>query len=254
MSLHLYFLCAGLQAQDPFFSNPKQIYVHSASINNDFLAKVLLEAERSSGWHSLLPNPCNHYTLWGYNRAGWMSVTVEMECGNRGQSNLRAKHFFDPADHVEVESLDFVNTYCLRSVETCHIVSFILNQRWEDIDKPFGFNIYRTVSSIQESSYSLLYMVFLRFDIARLPNSRSDISMTLKQPVTMPTVPSPLLMNVGPPPATINKHSYQLHLWHGDLKWKEACKTQLDSHQMGPKAPFFTITPVQDLIYSSGPS
>ncbi|KAK0479043.1 hypothetical protein EDD18DRAFT_1114007 [Armillaria luteobubalina] len=120
MSLCLYFLRAGLQARDPFFGNPKQIYVRSALINDDFLAKVLLEAERSSGWHSSLPNPCNHYTLQGYNRAGWMSVTVEMEHGNHGsvytyeaqhwnrwlaraggQSNLRAKHFFDPADHVE---------------------------------------------------------------------------------------------------------------------------------------------------------
>ncbi|KAK0472831.1 hypothetical protein EDD18DRAFT_1118117, partial [Armillaria luteobubalina] len=120
MSLRLYFLRAGLQARDPFFGNPKQIYVRSASINDDFPAKVLLEAERSSGWHSSLPNPRNHYTLRGYNRAGWMSVTVEMERGNRGsvytyearhwnrwlaraggQSNLRAKHFFDPVDHVE---------------------------------------------------------------------------------------------------------------------------------------------------------
>ncbi|KAK0498670.1 hypothetical protein EDD18DRAFT_1351382 [Armillaria luteobubalina] len=116
MSLRLYFLHAGLQAQDPFFGNPKQIYVRSALINDDFPAKVLLEAERryanvfakegvdklSILWHSSLPNPRNHYTLRGYNRAGWMSVTVEMERGNRGQSNLRAKHFFDPADHVEV--------------------------------------------------------------------------------------------------------------------------------------------------------
>ncbi|KAK0502217.1 hypothetical protein EDD18DRAFT_1346797 [Armillaria luteobubalina] len=140
MSLRLYFLRAGLQARDPFFGNPKQIYVRSASINDDFPAKVLLEAERRyanvfakegvdklsifSGWHSSLPNPRNHYTLRGYNRAGWMSVTVEMERGNRGsvytyearhwnrwlaraggQSNLRAKHFFDPADHVEVSDL-----------------------------------------------------------------------------------------------------------------------------------------------------
>ncbi|KAK0489907.1 hypothetical protein EDD18DRAFT_1358871 [Armillaria luteobubalina] len=119
MSLRLYFLHAGLQAQDPFFGNPKKIYIRSASINDDFPAKVLLEAEKryanvfakegvdklSILWHSSLLNPRYHYTLWGYNRAGWMSVMVEMERGTRGQKNLRAKHFFDPADHVEVSDL-----------------------------------------------------------------------------------------------------------------------------------------------------
>ncbi|KAK0505431.1 hypothetical protein EDD18DRAFT_1098795 [Armillaria luteobubalina] len=192
MSLRLYFLRAGLQARDPFFGNPKQIYVRSASINDDFPAKVLLEAERSSGWHSSLPNPRNHYTLRGYNRAGWMSVTVEMERGNRGQSNLRAKHFFNPADHVEC-----LFTSCGEFGLREYVLSAECGDVPYNIDELFGFNIYRTVSSIQESSYSLLYMVF----------SRSDISMTLKQPVTMPAVPSPLLTNVGPPPATINKHS-----------------------------------------------
>ncbi|KAK0501960.1 hypothetical protein EDD18DRAFT_1100459 [Armillaria luteobubalina] len=102
-----------------------------------YLANVLLEAERRygailaqngvenlsifCGWHRSWKNPQYHYTLRGYNAAGWMSFTVEMEAGNRGRefpygqpewndwlarargnpAMLRAKHFFDPADHVE---------------------------------------------------------------------------------------------------------------------------------------------------------
>ncbi|KAK0495612.1 hypothetical protein EDD18DRAFT_1106227 [Armillaria luteobubalina] len=123
-----------------------------------------------------------------------------------GQSNLRAKHFFNPADHVEAS--DLVPVYKLEFGLHEYILSAECeDMQYNDIDELFKFNIYRTVSSIQELSYLLLYMVFHRFDIARLPNSWSDISMTLKQPVTMPTVRSPLLTNVGPLLATINKHS-----------------------------------------------
>ncbi|KAK0498933.1 hypothetical protein EDD18DRAFT_1103387 [Armillaria luteobubalina] len=212
MSLRLYFFRASLQAWDPFFGNPKQIYVRSALINDNFPAKVLLEVER------------RYMNIFAKEGVDKLSILATTELDGCGQSNLRAKHFFDPADHVE----------CLfTSCGEFGLREYVLSVECGDM--PY-------ISSIQESSYSLLYMVFLW----------SDISMTLKQPVTMPAAPSPLLTNVGPLPATINKHS--LHLWHSDLKWKEACKTQLDSHQMGPKAPFFTITPVQDLIYSSSPS
>ncbi|KAK0227921.1 hypothetical protein IW262DRAFT_1292836 [Armillaria fumosa] len=102
-----------------------------------FPGNVLLEAERRygaqlvqngvdklsifCGWHRSRNNPRYHYTLWGYNAAGWMAFTVEMEAGTQGidfaygqlewniwlaraggnLAMLRAKHFFDPADHVE---------------------------------------------------------------------------------------------------------------------------------------------------------
>ncbi|KAK0488097.1 hypothetical protein EDD18DRAFT_1110703 [Armillaria luteobubalina] len=142
MSIRLYFLRAGPQACGPFFGDYNKIYARSASIKDEFPAKVLLEANkryltvltmqgvdklsifctdgRSCGWHSSLKNPHYHYTLHGYNRQNWMAVTLEMEVGNQGtiytyqarhwnqwlaraggQAQLKAKYFFDSAEHVE---------------------------------------------------------------------------------------------------------------------------------------------------------
>ncbi|KAK0468514.1 hypothetical protein IW261DRAFT_1426341 [Armillaria novae-zelandiae] len=124
-----------------FFGNTKQIYPHSPYLVDEFLAKVLLEVGRRyagalahegvdklsifSGWHTSLQNPWYHYTLRGYNRLGWMAVTLEMEAANQGMvftynprdwnrwmlhsGGLRAKHFFHFGDHVEGKSLNFIN-------------------------------------------------------------------------------------------------------------------------------------------------
>ncbi|KAK0506784.1 hypothetical protein EDD18DRAFT_1343220 [Armillaria luteobubalina] len=131
IAIKLYYICVGLQARDAFFSNMKQIYLCSPNLVDEFLAKVLLEAERryakdlahteshSSGWQTLLLNPQYHYTLRGYNRLGWMAVMLEMEVANQGMvytyhagdwncwmvrlGRLRPKHFFQSGDHVELE-------------------------------------------------------------------------------------------------------------------------------------------------------
>ncbi|KAK0493517.1 hypothetical protein EDD18DRAFT_1107903 [Armillaria luteobubalina] len=133
-----YYLRVGLQVRDAFFGNRQQIFTRSASISDPYPGKILLEAEKRfakiltrhgveklslfCGWHSSIQNRNNHYTLRGYNRRGWMSVTLEMELGNRspvytygrrdwrqwgwkaranGQGKLDAKFFFDRGDHVE---------------------------------------------------------------------------------------------------------------------------------------------------------
>ncbi|KAK0492654.1 hypothetical protein EDD18DRAFT_1108664 [Armillaria luteobubalina] len=103
--MRYYFLRRGLQRMDPFFSDTQQIYRRSSSLHDDYPARVLLEAEmryanvlarkgvqkllilvniRSSGWHSSRQNRDMHYTLRGYNREGWMVVTLEMKAGNAG--------------------------------------------------------------------------------------------------------------------------------------------------------------------------
>ncbi|KAK0474035.1 hypothetical protein EDD18DRAFT_1116956, partial [Armillaria luteobubalina] len=95
MSIRYYYLRSGLQRRDPFFGDPQQIYTRSAAKADPFPANVLLEAERRygarlvqngveklsifCGWHRSRKNPRYHYTLRGYNAAGWMSFTVEME-------------------------------------------------------------------------------------------------------------------------------------------------------------------------------
>ncbi|KAK0493274.1 hypothetical protein EDD18DRAFT_1108066 [Armillaria luteobubalina] len=94
-----YYLHVGLQVRDAFFGNRQQIFTQSASISDPYPGKILLEAEKRfakiltrhgveklslfCGWHSSIQNCNNHYTLQGYNRRGWMSVTLEMELGNR---------------------------------------------------------------------------------------------------------------------------------------------------------------------------
>ncbi|KAK0501963.1 hypothetical protein EDD18DRAFT_1100462 [Armillaria luteobubalina] len=73
-----------------------------------------------SGWHRSKQRKTCHYTLRGYNGAGWMAVTLEMDAGGNdgvfpyrqqhwnvwlaqagAQGRLRAKYFFDAGDHVE---------------------------------------------------------------------------------------------------------------------------------------------------------
>ncbi|KAK0490077.1 hypothetical protein EDD18DRAFT_1416590 [Armillaria luteobubalina] len=107
--------------------------------------RVLLEAERRygpvlvqssvdklsvfCGWHSSLSNRHYHYTLRGYDRVGWMVITLEMEAGKRGwvyryghddwqwwmaralaqgQGTLGAKYIFHAGDHVEYSRPDFM--------------------------------------------------------------------------------------------------------------------------------------------------
>ncbi|KAK0478688.1 hypothetical protein EDD18DRAFT_1364523 [Armillaria luteobubalina] len=138
MSIRYYYLRSGLQKRDSFFGDPQQTHIRSASKADPFPANVLLEAERRygarlaqegidklsifCGWHRSRKNPRYHYTLRGYNAAGWMAFMVEMEAANQGRefpygqtqwnnwlvrtggnpARLRAKDFFEPADHVEV--------------------------------------------------------------------------------------------------------------------------------------------------------
>ncbi|KAK0493672.1 hypothetical protein EDD18DRAFT_1108037 [Armillaria luteobubalina] len=63
----------GLQTRDLFFGNQNQINMCSASLGNEYPAKILLEAKRRKMYH---------YTLHGYNGAGWMTITLEMEASN----------------------------------------------------------------------------------------------------------------------------------------------------------------------------
>ncbi|KAK0488089.1 hypothetical protein EDD18DRAFT_1110697 [Armillaria luteobubalina] len=159
MSIRYYYLRSGLQKRDLFFGDPQQTYTRSASKADPYPANVLLEAERRygailaqngvknlsifCGWHQSRKNPQYHYTLQGYNAAGWMSFTVEMEVGNRGRefpygqpewndwlacaggnpAMLRAKHFFDPADHVETGiSWEGLATGVVIAIEAVHAV------------------------------------------------------------------------------------------------------------------------------------
>ncbi|KAK0227729.1 hypothetical protein IW262DRAFT_1292685 [Armillaria fumosa] len=137
MSIRYYYLHSGLQKTDSLFGDPQQTYTRSALKADLFPGNVLLEAERRygaqlmqngvdklsifCGWHRSRNNPRYHYTLRGYNAAGWMAFTVEIEAGTQGidfaygqlewniwlaraggnLAMLRAKHFFDLADHVE---------------------------------------------------------------------------------------------------------------------------------------------------------
>ncbi|KAK0468532.1 hypothetical protein IW261DRAFT_1426359 [Armillaria novae-zelandiae] len=98
MVIKLYYIAVGLQTRDAFFGNMKQIHPRSPNLVDKFLAKVLLEAER---------------------RSGWMAVMLEMEVANQGMvytyhasdwnywmarsGGLRHKHFFQSGDHVELE-------------------------------------------------------------------------------------------------------------------------------------------------------
>ncbi|KAK0207405.1 hypothetical protein IW262DRAFT_1486784 [Armillaria fumosa] len=134
--MQYYFLHRGLQRVDPFFGDTQQMYRRSSSLHDDYPARVLLEAEmryanvlawngvqklsslvniRSSGWHSSRQNRDNHYTLRGYNRQGWMVVTLEMKAGNVGEvfeyrhrahrCSLTPRHIFRVREHVESVSL-----------------------------------------------------------------------------------------------------------------------------------------------------
>ncbi|KAK0479489.1 hypothetical protein IW261DRAFT_1419597 [Armillaria novae-zelandiae] len=127
MPIKYYYIRAGLQAKDTFFSDIKHIYTCSSSLMDNFPAKILFEAERRyskkllrknidkmsifSRWHSSLANPRYHYTLRAYNPVGWIAVTIEVEATNQGKDWSRwivrlggvcAKHFFQLGDHIEV--------------------------------------------------------------------------------------------------------------------------------------------------------
>ncbi|KAK0476301.1 hypothetical protein IW261DRAFT_1421615 [Armillaria novae-zelandiae] len=155
----------------------------SQSRLNQFLAKVLLEAERRygnllvrenvdklsifSGWHTSLLNPRYHYTLRGYNKSGWMSVTIEMEAVNQGlvytyqrqdwnqwmvnSGGLRAKHFFQPGDHVQGSRSQFCQLFNGEMVGGLHkrnpgcsmFLKTIANSRVDYCPGPFLCIVYR---------------------------------------------------------------------------------------------------------------
>ncbi|KAK0474057.1 hypothetical protein IW261DRAFT_1423177 [Armillaria novae-zelandiae] len=134
MTIQYYYIHLSLQAKDTFFGDVKHISLRSSSLSDEFPGKILQEAERRyghkllrenvdkmslfSGWHSSLANRRHHYTLRAYNLAGSMAVTIKMEAGNQGKlymynaqdwsrwmarsGQLRAKHFFQSGDHIEV--------------------------------------------------------------------------------------------------------------------------------------------------------
>ncbi|KAK0489872.1 hypothetical protein EDD18DRAFT_1109745 [Armillaria luteobubalina] len=104
--------------------------LETPSLGNEYPVKILLEAERrygsmfvQLGIEKLSMLKMYHYTLCGYNGAGWMTITLEMEAGNNdrvfpygqqhwnywlaqagAQGNLKAKYFFDARDHVEMHA------------------------------------------------------------------------------------------------------------------------------------------------------
>ncbi|KAK0505156.1 hypothetical protein EDD18DRAFT_1098551 [Armillaria luteobubalina] len=78
-----------------------------------------------AGWHCSPQNWRYHYTLRGYDTAGWMVLTLEMQAHNRGKvftygssswkawaskatgGNLPARHFFNIGDHKEFAGEDW---------------------------------------------------------------------------------------------------------------------------------------------------
>ncbi|KAK0486443.1 hypothetical protein IW261DRAFT_1416223 [Armillaria novae-zelandiae] len=131
-----YYYMQSLRRQDPFFGDPQQTSSRSSSLQDIFPARVLLEAEMRyanvlaqngveklsifCGWHRSPQYRDEHYTLRGYDRAGWMVVTLEMKVGNAGRwfeygpreqrrwlrnarngRPLASKHFFRDRDHME---------------------------------------------------------------------------------------------------------------------------------------------------------
>ncbi|KAK0216359.1 hypothetical protein IW262DRAFT_1464895 [Armillaria fumosa] len=142
--MQYYFLRGGLQRVDPFFSDTQQMYRRSSSLHDDYPVRVLLEVEMRyvnvltqngvqklsifSGWHSSRQNRDNHYTLRGYNRQGWMVVTLEMKARNAGKvfeygcrahrwwlfnarrnrCSLAPRHVFRVREHVETPSVEFL--------------------------------------------------------------------------------------------------------------------------------------------------
>ncbi|KAK0488363.1 hypothetical protein EDD18DRAFT_1110333 [Armillaria luteobubalina] len=149
MPLAFYYHRDGLQTRDPFFGDRNQINTRSASLADEYPAKILLEAERRygnmfaqlgieklsmfSGWHQSKQRKTCHYTLRGYNGAGWMAVTLEMDAGGNdgvfpyGQQHwngrLRAKYFFDAGDHVEAGGSRDQRSFVVLDAGRCSISS-----------------------------------------------------------------------------------------------------------------------------------
>ncbi|KAK0478095.1 hypothetical protein EDD18DRAFT_1114216 [Armillaria luteobubalina] len=134
--MRYFYLRGSLPRLDRYFGKHSQLNSLSASLADPYPGKILLEAERRyshvlgktgvvslsmfAGWHRSPQNRRYHYTLRGYNTAGWMVLTLEMQARNRGKvftygssswkawaskagsGNLPARHFFDTGDHKEV--------------------------------------------------------------------------------------------------------------------------------------------------------
>ncbi|KAK0472842.1 hypothetical protein IW261DRAFT_1423999 [Armillaria novae-zelandiae] len=98
MAIKLYYICIGLQTRDAFFGNMKQIHLHSPNLVDKFPTKVLLEAERRSGWMAVMleMEVANQGMVYTYHAGDW---NYWMACSG----GLRPKHFFQSGDHIELE-------------------------------------------------------------------------------------------------------------------------------------------------------
>ncbi|KAK0492849.1 hypothetical protein EDD18DRAFT_1108461 [Armillaria luteobubalina] len=120
-----------------------------------FPARVLLEAETRyvnilarnrveklsicCGWHRSLKYPDEHYTIRGYDHAGWMVVMLEMKAGNVGRwfeygprvwrrwlhnarngRPLMSRHFFRHREHVESLGLENLGSSILSISSSRH--------------------------------------------------------------------------------------------------------------------------------------
>ncbi|KAK0470715.1 hypothetical protein IW261DRAFT_1572709 [Armillaria novae-zelandiae] len=139
MPINYYHLRVGFPQRDRVFGAPGRRTRRSNLLAGEFPGSVLRAARQRyarelrrefvvclslfTGWHSSDHYHDNHYTLRGYNHTGWLVITIEMEGGNSGavytygprdwwrwlrtapggrRSELEARFFFKPVDHVEV--------------------------------------------------------------------------------------------------------------------------------------------------------
>ncbi|KAK0477855.1 hypothetical protein IW261DRAFT_1565651 [Armillaria novae-zelandiae] len=147
---YFYLRTGSLSRLDHYFGKRSQVNSHSASLADPYPGGILLEAERRyarvlgktgvvslsmfTGWHRSLQNRRYHYTLRGYNMAGWMVVTLEMQARNRGKvftygnsswkawvskaggGNLLARYFFNVGDHKEVHEFALLQSIFLTPI------------------------------------------------------------------------------------------------------------------------------------------
>ncbi|KAK0502061.1 hypothetical protein EDD18DRAFT_1100557 [Armillaria luteobubalina] len=151
--MRYFYFHSSLPRLDRYFGRRSQVYSRSASLADPYPGTILLEAERRyshvlgktgvaslsmfAGWHRSPQNRQYHYTLRGYNTAGWMVLTLEMQARNRGKvftygrsswkawaskatgSNLPARHFFNIGDHKEVNAFFSASSIFLTPIVVC---------------------------------------------------------------------------------------------------------------------------------------
>ncbi|KAK0482302.1 hypothetical protein IW261DRAFT_1417893 [Armillaria novae-zelandiae] len=170
MSIKYFYIRVGLQARDAFFGDIKHLHPRSSNLTDQFPVKVLLEAERRygnllarenvdklsifSGWHMSLLNPRYHYTLRGYNKSGWMSVTIEMEAANQGLVYTYQRQDWNqwmPGDHIQGSRSQFCQLFNREMVGGLHkcnpgcstFLKTIANSRVDYCPGPFLCIVYR---------------------------------------------------------------------------------------------------------------